>query len=214
MRRDSARRPTLIHRDYHAWNTLWLGGRLTGIVDWTSTSWGPPAADLAHLRVDLVADVSVEAAVLAREAFAAAGGDLTNARHHQLRTVFDYFTSTDPDLFDDRVVERLDAFLELVLAEPDAPDVVRDGRRRGAVAGSSRGLTADQPGDHGRDPLDPQRVLGARRVEPVIGDERSVVGCAERQVVDVDEGDPASGRLVAEDRVVRRIAAACVAGSP
>lgn len=114
--------PTLIHRDYHAWNTLWLSGRLTGIVDWTSTSWGPPAADLAHLRVDLVADVSVEAAVRAREAFAAAGGDLTNARHHQLRTVFDYFTSMDPGLFDDPVVDRLDAFLEHVLDEPDAPD--------------------------------------------------------------------------------------------
>jgi hypothetical protein len=119
------RRPattTLIHRDYHAWNTLWLAGRLTGIVDWTSTSWGAPAADLAHLRVDLVADVSVDAAVLAREAFATAGGDLTNARHHQLRTVFDYLTSMDPDLFDDAVVARLDAFLELVLSEPDAPD--------------------------------------------------------------------------------------------
>ncbi len=110
---------TLIHRDYHAWNTLWLAGRLTGVVDWTSTSWGPPAADLAHLRVDLVVDVSVDAAVLARDAFANAGGDLTNARHHQLRTVFDYLTSMDPALFEDPVVERLDAFLELVMAEPD-----------------------------------------------------------------------------------------------
>ena len=110
---------TLIHRDYHAWNTLWLGGRLTGIVDWTSTSWGPPAADLAHLRVDLVVDISVASAVLARDAFAAAGGDLTNARHHQLRTVFDYITDMDPAVFDPAVVARLDAFLELVMDEPD-----------------------------------------------------------------------------------------------
>jgi len=113
--------PTLIHRDYHAWNTLWLDGRLTGIVDWTSTSWGPPAADLAHLRVDLVVDVSFEAAVLARAAFANAGGDLTNARHHQMRTVFDYLTDNDPASFDDAVVGRLDAFLERVLSEPDGP---------------------------------------------------------------------------------------------
>jgi hypothetical protein len=113
--------PTLIHRDYHAWNTLWLAGRLTGIVDWTSTSWGPPAADLAHLRIDLVVDVSLEAAVLARAAFASAGGDLTNARHHQLRTVFDYLTDNDPASFDEAVVGRLDAFLELVLSEPDRP---------------------------------------------------------------------------------------------
>jgi hypothetical protein len=114
--------PTLIHRDYHAWNTLWLAGRLTGIVDWTSTSWGPPAADLAHLRVDLVVDVSLEASVLARDAFADAGGDLTNARHHQLRTVFDYLTDNDPESFDEAVVNRLDSFLELVQSEPDRPD--------------------------------------------------------------------------------------------
>ena len=110
---------TLIHRDYHAWNTLWVANRLTGVVDWTSTSWGPPAADLAHLRVDLVFDVSVEAAVRAREAFAAAGGDLTNARHHQLRTVFDYITDMDPAQFDEAAVDRLDAFLDLVMTEPD-----------------------------------------------------------------------------------------------
>ena len=114
--------PTLIHRDYHAWNTLWLAGRLTGIVDWTSTSWGPPAADLAHLRVDLVVDVSLEAAILARDAFANAGGDLTNARHHQLRTVFDYLTDNDPAAFGEAIVDRLDAFLELVLSEPDQPE--------------------------------------------------------------------------------------------
>jgi hypothetical protein len=109
----------LIHRDYHAWNTLWVGDRLTGVVDWTSASWGPPAADLAHLRVDLVVDVSMAAAVLARQAFVAAGGDLTNGRHHQLRTVFDYLTDLDPATMHPSAVGRLDAFLELVLSEPD-----------------------------------------------------------------------------------------------
>lgn len=109
----------LIHRDYHAWNTLWVGDRLTGVVDWTSASWGPPAADLAHLRVDLAVDVSVAAAATAREAFMSAGGDLTNARHHQMRTVFDYLTDRDPSTIDPTTAARLDAFLELVLEEPD-----------------------------------------------------------------------------------------------
>jgi len=112
---------TLLHRDFHAWNTLWQGGELTGVVDWTSASWGPPAADLAHLRVDLAVDVSVAAAMGARAAFAAAGGDLTDARHHQLRTVFDYLTDVDPATLDAGAVGRLDAFLEIVLAEPDRP---------------------------------------------------------------------------------------------
>jgi aminoglycoside phosphotransferase (APT) family kinase protein len=41
---------TLIHRDYHPENTLWSRGRLTGIVDWTQASWGPPGLDLGHMR--------------------------------------------------------------------------------------------------------------------------------------------------------------------
>jgi aminoglycoside phosphotransferase (APT) family kinase protein len=33
---------TLIHRDYHPENTLWSRRRLTGVVDWTQASSGPP----------------------------------------------------------------------------------------------------------------------------------------------------------------------------
>lgn len=47
---------TLIHRDYHPENTLWSRQRLTGVVDWTQASWGPPALDLGHMRWNLVAD--------------------------------------------------------------------------------------------------------------------------------------------------------------
>ncbi|MGH8995275.1 MAG: phosphotransferase family protein [Acidimicrobiales bacterium] len=47
---------TLIHRDYHPENTLWSRRRLTGVVDWTQASWGPPALDLGHMRWNLVVD--------------------------------------------------------------------------------------------------------------------------------------------------------------
>ena len=47
---------TLIHRDYHPENTLWSAGRLTGVVDWTQASYGPPALDVAHMRWNLAAD--------------------------------------------------------------------------------------------------------------------------------------------------------------
>jgi aminoglycoside phosphotransferase (APT) family kinase protein len=43
-------RRCLIHRDYHPENTLWSRGRLSGIVDWTSASWGSPAVDTAGHR--------------------------------------------------------------------------------------------------------------------------------------------------------------------
>jgi aminoglycoside phosphotransferase (APT) family kinase protein len=53
---------TLIHRDYHPGNTLWSRGRLTGVVDWTQGSWGPPELDLGHMRWNLVADHGQQAA--------------------------------------------------------------------------------------------------------------------------------------------------------
>lgn len=45
-----------VHRDYHPGNTLWSGGRLVGVVDWTTGSWGPAAIDLGHLHWNLVLD--------------------------------------------------------------------------------------------------------------------------------------------------------------
>ena len=55
-------RACLIHRDYHPGNTLWAGGRLVGVVDWIGGSWGPPSADLGHMRVNLAADLGMAAA--------------------------------------------------------------------------------------------------------------------------------------------------------
>jgi aminoglycoside phosphotransferase (APT) family kinase protein len=59
--------PTFIHRDYHPGNTLWSGGRLTGMVDWTAASVGSPAVDVAHMRWNLAVGPGIDAA----DAFAA-----------------------------------------------------------------------------------------------------------------------------------------------
>jgi aminoglycoside phosphotransferase (APT) family kinase protein len=53
-------RPTpagFIHRDYHPANTLWLRGRLSGVVDWTTGCVGPFGVDLARMRLNLAAEV-------------------------------------------------------------------------------------------------------------------------------------------------------------
>ena len=67
-----------IHRDYHPANTLWSGGRLTGVVDWIGGSWGPPSVDLGHMRVNLVRDLGLEVA----DRFLAAHRALTGFDHH------------------------------------------------------------------------------------------------------------------------------------
>lgn len=46
-------RPVLIHGDFHPGNTLWRGGRLTGVVDWCASRLGPASYELAYCRADL-----------------------------------------------------------------------------------------------------------------------------------------------------------------
>jgi hypothetical protein len=42
------------HGDYGAWNTLWDGDRLVGVVDWDMAEPGPPIDDLAFLAIHAV----------------------------------------------------------------------------------------------------------------------------------------------------------------
>jgi aminoglycoside phosphotransferase (APT) family kinase protein len=109
---------TLLHRDFHPGNSLWQADRLTGIVDWTSASWGPPAADLAHLRINLTLRVGAEAADRAREAFHDGGGDLSGGRHHDVRTVFDFFSHADLAHLAGTSLERVERYLRRVLDGP------------------------------------------------------------------------------------------------
>jgi aminoglycoside phosphotransferase (APT) family kinase protein len=44
---------TFLHRDFQPRNVLWSEGRLSGVVDWVETSWGPAGLDVAHCRTHL-----------------------------------------------------------------------------------------------------------------------------------------------------------------
>lgn len=56
-----------VHRDFHPGNTLWMGSRLTGVIDWEGAARGWPAEDLAKCRwyLQLVADRGVADRLLA-----------------------------------------------------------------------------------------------------------------------------------------------------
>jgi aminoglycoside phosphotransferase (APT) family kinase protein len=60
-----------VHGDYQPFNLLWSRQRLTGIVDWTSPRHGPPDADPAHCRLNIVVLYSVEEAERFRGAYEA-----------------------------------------------------------------------------------------------------------------------------------------------
>ncbi|HVN51323.1 MAG TPA: aminoglycoside phosphotransferase family protein [Acidimicrobiales bacterium] len=52
----------LLHRDYHPGNVLFVGERLSGLVDWVNASIGPPDLDVGHCRANLTGLLDLEAA--------------------------------------------------------------------------------------------------------------------------------------------------------
>lgn len=91
-----AGRQCFIHRDYHPGNTLWAQGRLVGIVDWASASWGSPGVDLGHMRWNLALGFGIDAA----EEFLASYESLKPETDHHpywdLRTALDLIPDLDP----------------------------------------------------------------------------------------------------------------------
>lgn len=68
-------RQRFIHRDYHPMNVLWSRGRLSGVVDWTNASVGPPGNDVAWCRQNLVASHGLKAAERFRAAYESVAGE-------------------------------------------------------------------------------------------------------------------------------------------
>lgn len=90
--------PTLIHRDYHPENTLWSRGRLTGVVDWTQASWGPPELDVAHMRWNLAADHGQQVADRFLASYRAiTGRALQHQPYWDLVSLLDLLLDGDPD---------------------------------------------------------------------------------------------------------------------
>ena len=79
--------PRFIHRDFHPGNVLWSRGRVTGVVDWTNASAGPPAADVAHCRTNLVIMNGMASADRFRGAYEA----LTGGKHEAYFDLVDVF---------------------------------------------------------------------------------------------------------------------------
>ena len=60
---------TLVHDDFWPGNTVWHGGKLTGVVDWTHAEAGDPRTDVSQCRIDLAIILDLPAAETFREAY-------------------------------------------------------------------------------------------------------------------------------------------------
>jgi aminoglycoside phosphotransferase (APT) family kinase protein len=101
-----------IHRDYHPENTLWSRGRLTGIVDWTSACWGPPAVDTGHMRWNLAVTYGLDAA---DEFLRLVPERFEDQPYWDLVTVLDLGTGLDPRQWPRFDLERFERYVGGVL---------------------------------------------------------------------------------------------------
>lgn len=70
-----------LHRDFHPGNVLFAGDdgdglRISGVVDWVETSWGPADLDVAHCSTALTLLHGVPAGMRFADRYLAAGGTL------------------------------------------------------------------------------------------------------------------------------------------
>ncbi|MFJ1865157.1 phosphotransferase family protein [Streptomyces sp. NPDC088097] len=81
IRRDPpAHTGRFLHRDFHPGNVLFTGAgddlRISGVVDWVETSWGPTDLDVAHCSMALALLHGVPAGMRFADRYTAAGGAL------------------------------------------------------------------------------------------------------------------------------------------
>ncbi|MEU9161919.1 phosphotransferase [Streptomyces sp. NPDC048424] len=80
-REPPAYRGCFLHRDFHPGNVLFAGTgsdlRVSGVVDWVETSWGPADLDVAHCSTALALLHGVPAGMRFADRYVAAGGTLT-----------------------------------------------------------------------------------------------------------------------------------------
>jgi aminoglycoside phosphotransferase (APT) family kinase protein len=110
----AATAPCFLHRDYHPANTIWRGGHLAGVVDWTSASTGQAAMDLAHWRANLGTRHGIEVADRVLPAYRAVTGGLPVAQPWwDVRIVLDFLDEPDAMAGDD--LAGLEAYLGALL---------------------------------------------------------------------------------------------------
>ncbi|WLQ33596.1 phosphotransferase [Streptomyces castrisilvae] len=86
-------RPCFLHRDFHPGNVLFEGerddARVSGVVDWVETSWGPADLDVAHCSTALALLHGVSLGMTFADRYAAAGGRLAerDAAHLYWRVI-------------------------------------------------------------------------------------------------------------------------------
>jgi aminoglycoside phosphotransferase (APT) family kinase protein len=106
-----------IHRDYHPDNTLWSAGRLTGVVDWSTASYGPPAVDVAGMRWNLALRYGTQIAEGFLTAYQQVCGDHEHDPYWDIRAVLDLLPERGEQPIGEAYVPLLEDYLASALAQ-------------------------------------------------------------------------------------------------
>ena len=115
----------LVHRDFHPGNVLWVGDKITGLIDWAETSWGPADLDVMHSRTNFAMLHNIDQAYEFSAAYSRHGGTVDPNPEAQRfwavsdilgflpdpRPILRALTVIRPDLTADVVRDRLERFL-------------------------------------------------------------------------------------------------------
>lgn len=119
--------PVFLHRDFHPGNVLFDDGRISGIVDWVETSWGPADLDVAHCSTALALLHGSEAGLAFPAAYVAAGGVLARDKYWYFLDALGFAPDAEKvavpwrqcgrdDLTPDVLRQHLEAYLEGLLS--------------------------------------------------------------------------------------------------
>ncbi|TMR07130.1 aminoglycoside phosphotransferase family protein [Actinomadura soli] len=106
-----------IHRDYHADNTLWSYGKLTGVVDWSDASSGPIAVDIAHMRRGLALRYGPAIADRFLSAFDQVSGGYPHDPYWDVRSLLDLLPEDHTRVMDEAHVPLYEDYLSKLLAD-------------------------------------------------------------------------------------------------
>ncbi len=106
-----------VHRDYHADNTLWSYGRLTGIVDWSDASSGPVSVDIACMRRGLALRYGASVADRFLCSFDQVSGGHAHDPYWDVRSVLDLLPEDDNRMIDEPQVPLYEDYLAGLLAQ-------------------------------------------------------------------------------------------------
>jgi aminoglycoside phosphotransferase (APT) family kinase protein len=97
-----------LHRDFHPGNVLFDGERISGVVDWVETSWGPSDLDVAHCSTALALLHGATVGLSFAAAYEAAGGTISSEPYWRLLDALAYAPDAEKVAVPWREVGRTD----------------------------------------------------------------------------------------------------------